>query len=396
MNEFVTKDSGERQQFTSGMQRDTQKGKTLFHLVYDGPLFKRWAELLTRGAEKYSEGNWMKANGPEELKRFKASAARHFAQWYYDETDEDHAAAVIFNMNGAEFVKGKIRVENIARIDKVNKAQPEEVSVSEYEDRVHARQTQERFNSPLFDETFINDEPAVFTSRFPGEDENATTPYVELDDPSVETQDALRKFLTVEESRAIADKVLYGLGEMKVGIDFAKEDSDRFVYLVGEPGKQVFVVPEDLREEFEKATIARNNERVPVNEDTLNLLRFNGFPLIYTPNLGASPLDPKPAFNGVTTTYRFDIPNKPTPFLDLVRQRVFEAQLDLAERYERSIWSVPNFAGSCSGDPPFNFIQRLLIKLQDLYQDLKSLVAKKLYDAAVGLDPEVTYEDVEA
>jgi hypothetical protein len=363
MSEFVTKDSGERQQFTSGMQRDTQKGKTLFHLVYDGPMLNRWAGLLTRGAEKYSEGNWLKASGPDELNRFKASAARHFAQWFYGETDEDHAAAVLFNVNGAEYVKGKIAVENEARINKVNKAQPEEVIIP---DRLHAALTQNAFtqNRPYYDETYTT-----------AEDKNYG-PGLNLDS-LVKLQDEIK------------DRILYNSGELKVGIDFAKEDSDRSVYLVGLPGKQVFVVPSDLQEEFEKVTLARNNETVPVNEDTLDLLRFNGFPVVYTDNLGASPLDPKPAFNGVTTKFRFDIPDEPTPFIDLIRQRMFEAQLDLAERYERSIWSVPDFSRSCSGDKPFNFIQRLLIKLQDFYQDLKTKLAEKLLDIATDLDPYV-------
>lgn len=117
---FVTKDSGERRQFESGMQRDTTTGKWLFHLVRFGPMFLRWVGLLTRGAVKYDENNWMRANGEEELKRFLESAERHFAVWMtYRQTGvniedpehptrnpltEDHAAAVFFNINGAEYV----------------------------------------------------------------------------------------------------------------------------------------------------------------------------------------------------------------------------------------------------------------------------------------------------
>lgn len=108
---FETKDSGKRVEFSSGMKRDTQENKTLYHLVYDGPLFDRWAQLLTRGAQKYDEGNWLKASGMEEYKRFRASAARHFTQWMNGETDEDHAAAVVFNLNGAEYVKQKMQRE---------------------------------------------------------------------------------------------------------------------------------------------------------------------------------------------------------------------------------------------------------------------------------------------
>lgn len=106
---FKTKDSGERQQFESGMQRDVQTGKVRYDLALDGPLFQRYAELMTRGAEKYSARNWMKAAGDEELERFRASAVRHFIQWYKGDTDEDHAAAVVFNLNGAEYVKEKMK-----------------------------------------------------------------------------------------------------------------------------------------------------------------------------------------------------------------------------------------------------------------------------------------------
>lgn len=107
---FVTKDSGQRQEFASGMKRDVSTGKTLWHLVTSGPMLRRWAELLTRGAEKYDADNWMKANGEAEHKRFKESAFRHFMQWYNGDTDEDHGAAVMFNINGAEYTKEKMGV----------------------------------------------------------------------------------------------------------------------------------------------------------------------------------------------------------------------------------------------------------------------------------------------
>lgn len=104
---YSTKDSGKRMEFAGGMKRDTQEGKTLFHLLYSGPMLRRWAELLTRGAVKYGEDNWMQASGHAELERFRASAARHFYSWMAGETDEDHGAAVMFNINGAEYVKAR-------------------------------------------------------------------------------------------------------------------------------------------------------------------------------------------------------------------------------------------------------------------------------------------------
>lgn len=102
---FVVKDSGQREQYDSGMVRDTAEGKTDYTLVLDGPMFERWAEHLTKGAVKYAARNWMKAAGDAELERFKQSALRHFLQWFRGDVDEDHASAVFFNINGAEFVK---------------------------------------------------------------------------------------------------------------------------------------------------------------------------------------------------------------------------------------------------------------------------------------------------
>lgn len=69
---FITKDSGKRQDFDSGMRRDIQEGKPRYDLCYL-PMFTRWAELMDRGAEKYGERNWEKANSKEELERFKSS-----------------------------------------------------------------------------------------------------------------------------------------------------------------------------------------------------------------------------------------------------------------------------------------------------------------------------------
>lgn len=104
---YEVKDSGERQEFDSGMVRDTTKGKTNWSLVADGPMLGRYAEHLTKGAVKYDARNWMQAEGQAEADRFRESAFRHFMQWYLGDTDEDHAAAVWFNINGAEYVKAQ-------------------------------------------------------------------------------------------------------------------------------------------------------------------------------------------------------------------------------------------------------------------------------------------------
>ncbi len=108
MDEFTVKDSGQRLEFDSGMRRDVTDGKVLWSLIYSGPMLERWAQHLTAGAEKYGPNNWLLAEGEAELQRFQDSAARHFAQWMRGDRDEDHAAAVFFNLNGAEYVRDKI------------------------------------------------------------------------------------------------------------------------------------------------------------------------------------------------------------------------------------------------------------------------------------------------
>lgn len=108
---YETKDSGSRAEYASGMVRDTEEGKARFDLLfpenvpYAAQMLTRFADLMARGAKKYEARNWEKARGLEELARYKSSALRHLTQWLAGETDEDHAAAVMFNLTAAETVK---------------------------------------------------------------------------------------------------------------------------------------------------------------------------------------------------------------------------------------------------------------------------------------------------
>ena len=85
------------------MLRDDTQDKPRYDLIYV-PMLKRLANLHARGAKLYGERNWEMARTQEDLNRFRESAFRHFIQWFNGETDEDHAAAVFFNINGAELV----------------------------------------------------------------------------------------------------------------------------------------------------------------------------------------------------------------------------------------------------------------------------------------------------
>jgi len=113
MNEFTTKDSGARAEFESGMVRDTEEGKARFDLLlplnvpYSEQFLTRCAGLMARGAKKYTERNWEQADSEQELGRYKSSAFRHFLQWMSGEDDEDHAAAVFFNLLAHESTKYK-------------------------------------------------------------------------------------------------------------------------------------------------------------------------------------------------------------------------------------------------------------------------------------------------
>lgn len=109
MSDFTIKDSGKREDFPSGMRRDTEDGKLDYTLLFDGPLADRYAAHMTKGAAKYGERNWQLAATEAEYKRFRRSAARHFIAWLRGNTDEDHAAACAFNIFASEYVAERLR-----------------------------------------------------------------------------------------------------------------------------------------------------------------------------------------------------------------------------------------------------------------------------------------------
>lgn len=105
-------DSGTRQKFASGAMRDPSTGKIKWSRVTFGPMLRRWAKHLTTAEAKYPDPspgvpNFTLIEGEEEFLRYKESAYRHFMSWFYGESDEDHAAAVFFNINGVEIIKDK-------------------------------------------------------------------------------------------------------------------------------------------------------------------------------------------------------------------------------------------------------------------------------------------------
>ena len=83
-------------QFDTGAQRDTGSGKMRMSLVPQEEL-KRVMKRYLDGAEKYGENNWMKGMP---LSVYYDCAHRHLEAWWSDRDgdNEDHAAAVVWNM----------------------------------------------------------------------------------------------------------------------------------------------------------------------------------------------------------------------------------------------------------------------------------------------------------
>src|SRR3990167_5741148 len=88
------KDSGERQKFSTGAVRDTQKGKGRFDLLPPRAL-KRIAKHFENGAIKYGDRNWEKGMP---FTRYIDSSLRHLFAILEGKNDEDHKSAVAWNM----------------------------------------------------------------------------------------------------------------------------------------------------------------------------------------------------------------------------------------------------------------------------------------------------------
>lgn len=91
--DYKTKDSWNRQQFSTWSQRDVNTGKPRYDLISVKAL-TRIAHLLGRGAKKYGDRN-RELGQPTD--RLLESLMRHMFQYADWDTSEDHLAAVCFN-----------------------------------------------------------------------------------------------------------------------------------------------------------------------------------------------------------------------------------------------------------------------------------------------------------
>ena len=98
------KDSGQRRQFKTGAVRDRAVGKGRFDLMSTQMNF-RLARHYEAGAIKYSDRNWEKGM---EFSVYVDAAKRHLEKYIAGWNDEDHLAAVIWNIAALMFMEEKM------------------------------------------------------------------------------------------------------------------------------------------------------------------------------------------------------------------------------------------------------------------------------------------------
>lgn len=89
---------------TSGVVRSDPDGKPDYTTI-DPDFLERLAVHMTANIPSKGYNNWRNASTDDDLLRFRRSAWRHLIAWERGETDEDHAAALVFNVMGAEYVR---------------------------------------------------------------------------------------------------------------------------------------------------------------------------------------------------------------------------------------------------------------------------------------------------
>lgn len=91
---YNLKDSGERSEYESGAVRDNSLGKGRFDLIPFQAMM-RLAKHYEAGSLKYSPRNWEKGMN---ISRYCDAALRHMFKYIAGFNDEDHLAAVAWNV----------------------------------------------------------------------------------------------------------------------------------------------------------------------------------------------------------------------------------------------------------------------------------------------------------
>lgn len=100
--------------FEGGGMRDGSEKTERFELLwtaddaYEDQFLTRCARWMARGAQKYSSRNWEQFGSEDALEHAKGSLLRHVFKFLADEVDEDHMAAVAFNVQAIDRIRRKI------------------------------------------------------------------------------------------------------------------------------------------------------------------------------------------------------------------------------------------------------------------------------------------------
>ena len=100
------KDSGSRQEFTTGAVRDPQDGKGMFDLLPFFPIYA-YCRVLEEGCKKYGRNNWRKGIP---MSRYASSALRHFLEYLDGQIDEAHLWQAFWNLAALIDTRERIRV----------------------------------------------------------------------------------------------------------------------------------------------------------------------------------------------------------------------------------------------------------------------------------------------
>lgn len=110
-SDYTLHDSGQRQEFSSGAQRDIQSGKGRFDLLPPGAI-QRLARHFEKGATKYGDRNWELGIN---LSRYLDSALRHAFSYMAGKNDEDHLVAATWNLLAALETERRALEEQLPR-----------------------------------------------------------------------------------------------------------------------------------------------------------------------------------------------------------------------------------------------------------------------------------------
>jgi hypothetical protein len=115
-DEFEVRDSGKKAVYSDGNQRDDPAGKPRFDLLYprgmeyEETLLYRVAMHYMRGGQKYGDRNWEKSSTEESLLAHETALHRHFTKFALGiEDGEDHAAAIVWNLQAILYTRWRLK-----------------------------------------------------------------------------------------------------------------------------------------------------------------------------------------------------------------------------------------------------------------------------------------------